>query len=144
MIYHNIAPLVGFGKHDTPALRRYGCDAMVTSLDRPPFLIEKHAERGAKFIYAPNETIVFGIGVEEVVSHLAMMQKIKNTQPSQCILLIKWEERSAVYDTINLWNNFGGTSLPIIHSLENTLKMIEDELVSGIAPGSWLSREKYE
>jgi hypothetical protein len=140
MIYHNIASLVGFGKHGTPALLRYGCDAMITPLNKPPFLVEKHAKSGAKFIYAPSETIVFGIGVEEVVSHLAMMQTIENTQPNQCILLIKWEERSAVYDTVNLWNNFGGTSLPIIHSLENTLSMIEEELLSGISPGSWASR----
>ena len=106
---------------------------LVSKLDKSAFLLKEHLENRARLVYVAEASLVFDEGKAEICQCLLKMFET-GAERNQVVMLIPAEERQAVFDTASLWTNWGGVVLPIIHSVQHTLEMIEEELLNGNIP----------
>lgn len=106
---------------------------LVSPLEYPAFLIDKHVRAGALFVMHIEDPVLFGAGKEWYIAKLLEMQRYL-TVPAQCILLYNEVDRLVLFDTLYFWHAFGGVSLPIVHDEFQTLVELEKNLKAGLLP----------
>ena len=110
---------------------------LVSSIEKSAFRLDEHLANRAQLVYVIVASIVFDAGKSELIDKLLQMfEAIRDTgaERNQLVLLHPVDERKVVLETILLWNNWGGVTAPIIHSVENTLKYMESALLDGNRP----------
>lgn len=99
---------------------------LVSRESYPVFQVKKHLEGRAVLVVMMEEPIVLGVGKEWYVAMLMRLKETFGAESNQCVLLYDpTDVRKVIWDTLFLWNNFGGVSMPIVYGLDDTLKEIE-------------------
>lgn len=107
---------------------------LVSAADHAAFLLKKHLDERAFLVTRITDPVVFGAGKDYYVSLLLSM-KDYGADSNQCVLVYDAADRAVLWETVLLWNNFGGVSLPILHEdFQKTLSELEKNLTSGNVP----------
>jgi hypothetical protein len=116
---------------------------LVSPLNKSVHFLKKHLEERAKLIYTPSSLDVFPSASGELKAMVLEMHKL-GAEPNQCVLLVEYENRRVVLDTMSTWQNWGGVALIMVDGLDKTLRYIEEELLDGNIPleMNWLWQTK--
>lgn len=118
-----------------------GVDCMITPISVPAkkAMLPIHLKKGAFLIHVATEMPVAmdGEGIAEFLEPLFRMQKMGSRNN---ILIAFGDNRMAVADALVVWQLFGGIALPVIGTVEATLKVIDQLLAVPMNGIDWQKR----
>ena len=104
---------------------------LVSPSDYSTFRIKQHLEDRALLVVVLEDPVLFDVGREWYVSLLINMHDTFGARANQCVLLYDpVSMRRSEWDTLLLWNNFGGVSLPTVYGLDATLTELEKSITN--------------